>query len=121
MKQVFLGLLMLTLVNTPLANAQRERGKADQLAVTWLFVECAVEEGFLLPERSRGFYAYLIGLDIKKGKFTLQEVKQITNEVSFQGLKNLYLEELGGCRNNTLSESSKKLAHKFLRWHDKNH
>ena len=103
----------------PLATA--EGSKAEKVAIKWIFAECAVEEGFLLPERSRGFYAYLIGLDIKKGKFTLQEVKQITNEVSFQGLKNLYLEELGGCRNNTLSESSKKLAHKFLRWHDKNY
>ena len=119
MKRVFLGMLMLTLVNIPLATA--EGSKAEKVAIKWIFAECAVEEGFLLPERGEDFYLWMIGKEIKRGESTLKEIMQISNEASFKDLKKSLLKTIGGCSSDLVSESSKRLAHKFLRWLDKNY
>ena len=117
MKRLVLGLMMLTWANSPLAVAQLS--KAEKIAFDMAVSQCAVEEGFLLPERGKQYWGWLLALGIDQGHYTKQEVHRIVNETSFKDLTNTLIEYLGGCPE--IAKDSKDITHKFLRWRDKNY
>ena len=116
MKRVFLGLLMLALTNTPLAFAKED--KAKQVLFRVIAAKCAVEQGMLHPEGGANFFAYPNALAIKRGETTIEEINQITNEMSFQILVEDKIRALGGCRE--AAHSAKPLVLRYIKWLDRN-